>query len=154
KLAWKQLTSKDDASRYFVMEADVDGVPGNEKLGLIGFHLALATPLHPEMVWSSFEHIDNSAECNNSTEDNKSWSFTSKTCIDNPSNCTFNVAVTPGKSSGGTPTEICTVHPGGMEPNDPNFNKNSVALNDLNIQINAFLSELGKDNPMSVWKNY
>lgn len=154
KTAWKQLTSQDDVKRYFVMEADIDGIPGKEKLGLIGFHLAVATNLHPEMVWSSFEHIDNSAECNNAGEADQKWSFTSKACIQEPGKCTFNEAVKPAKISGEPPTEICTSHPGGMESGDPHFDKNSVAVNDLNIQINAFLSELENDNPMSVWKHY
>lgn len=155
KIAWKVLTSADDSTRYFVMKANIDGVAGDETLGLIGFHLAMATDLHPEMVWSSFEHIDNSAECNNGSENDQTWSFTSKACIEKPDTCTFNQAVepTPGKITG-TATEICTSHPGGMEPGDPHFDKNSVAVNDLNIQINAFLSELKQNDPMSVWKNY
>jgi len=37
---------------------------------------------------------------------------------------------------------------------DPNYDKNITAINDLNIQINAFISELSEDNPMHVLKNY
>lgn len=154
KTAWKQLTASDDATKYFVMEADIQGGPGLEKLGLIGFHLAIATDLHPEMIWSSYEHISNSPECNNPGEANQTWSFASAACIKNPSSCTLNTAVTVDKISGHAPTEICTVHPGGTAVGDPKYDKNAAALNDLNIQINAFLAELAPSSPMAVWKNY
>lgn len=154
KTAWKQLTTKDDASTYFIMEADIDGVPGEEKLGLIGFHLAIATDLHPEMIWSSYEHISNSPACNNPAAANQPWSFASKACITNPASCTFNQAVTVTGINNHAPTEICTSHPGGTDPSDPNFDKNATALNDLNIQVNAFLSELKPSNPMAVFKHY
>jgi hypothetical protein len=154
KTAWKQLTASDDASSYFVMEADIDGVPGLEKLGLIGFHLAIATDLHPEMIWSSYEHISNSPECNNAAMADQSWSFASAACIKDPSSCTLNTAVKVDGINKHAPTEICTSHLGGTQSGDPHYDKNATALNDLNIQINAFLSELAPDSPMAVWKNY
>ncbi|HEY7772431.1 MAG TPA: mannan-binding lectin [Marinagarivorans sp.] len=154
KTAWKQLTSNDDANDYLIMTANIDGVAGEETLGLIGFHIAIATELHPEMIWASFEHMANAPRCNTPSEANTQWSFASKACIEAPSDCQFNQAVEVTEPSGHAPTEICRVHPFGTKQGDPNFKKNITAINDLNAQINALVSELTPSDPMHVLKNY
>ena len=101
------------------MEADIDGVTGKEKLGLIGFHFAIATALHPEMILASFEHLQNSARCDAPLEADQKWSFASTECIKKPSSCTPNEVVTVTEPTGQTPTEICTAHPFGTKKRRP-----------------------------------
>lgn len=65
KAAWKQLTPKDNASRYFTEQVQVYD-PTNPKapcatatVGLIGLHIAHKVARFPQWVWSSFEQVDN-----------------------------------------------------------------------------------------------
>ncbi len=152
KTAWKQLTSSDDPSKYFIMEANIDGVEGTETLGLIGFHQAIATTIHTEMIWASFEHVDNSPDCTNPAASD--WSFASDACTSAPTSCTWNKAVIVKGTTGETPTEICIMHPYGTDASDPNHHKNITAISDLNTQIKGFLAGLHPSDPMSVFQNY
>lgn len=51
KTAWK-IISASEKENYFWMEADIDGIPGTRLLGMVGFHIGIATPDHPEFVWT------------------------------------------------------------------------------------------------------
>lgn len=165
KTAWKQLTVNDNTDDYFVMEANIDGIAGNEKLGMIGFHLAMATTLHPEMIWASFEHVTNSPECApNTSYPGTQWSFASQECIYSTKDCKqpWNVAATvvnppsasPVPAPTGTPSEICKVYPYGTHPSDPHYDENIAAITQLNTQIHALLSKSSAPADMKVWKNY
>ncbi len=65
KAAWKQLTPRDDASRYYTISGYVldtttkPVVCRAARLGLIGFHIARKVSPFPQWIWSSFEQIDN-----------------------------------------------------------------------------------------------
>jgi hypothetical protein len=62
KMSWKQLTDRDDASRYFVRRAKalrLDGSTYDADFGLVGMHIAARTESSPTWVWATFEHIDN-----------------------------------------------------------------------------------------------
>ena len=65
KAAWKQLTPKDDSSRYFTEQVQIydptapKAPCATATVGLIGFHIAHKVARFPEWVWSSFEHVDN-----------------------------------------------------------------------------------------------
>lgn len=66
KLAWKELTDDDDASRFYVTEIDAqtsEAGPGvhhrKMKVGLVGMHISMRTESSPEWIWSTFEQIDN-----------------------------------------------------------------------------------------------
>ncbi len=62
KSAWRVIGSGTNASDYYTI--DVTLKSGDQlELGLIGFHLAQTTPLHPEMIWTSWEHVDNAPDC-------------------------------------------------------------------------------------------
>lgn len=175
KSAWR-IIGEQDKTRYFWMQANVDGVPGNETLGLIGVHLVRATTLHPEFIWATFEHKDNVPDCTSpQTAPAAGWSFTSAQCgklladlyagpytADNPRKCIFNTAqpCDPTKSANclkGAGTEICRLYPDATSPTDPKAAKNIAAINDLNEQLvgpSGFLTQLPVNNPMAVWKNY
>ncbi|HEY7883491.1 MAG TPA: hypothetical protein VIC08_00925 [Cellvibrionaceae bacterium] len=169
KLAWKVI-EPDDKADYLWMEADVipseEGqAPVNETLGLIGFHLVRATVEHPEMVWASFEHKSNAANCiAPESAPANSWSFLSSSCqecLNNPSNqclqsCSFNQAKAH-QALTGTPTEICRVFPEGTAPNDHKAQENIadvMALNNQLIGPDGILTQLSDDNPMAVVSNY
>lgn len=63
KAAWKELTDKDDASIYYVINENVyDPVTKTctqKKMGLVGLHLVQKVEGFKEWIWSSFEHRNN-----------------------------------------------------------------------------------------------
>lgn len=67
KSSWRILTSKDNASRYLNMIAqvttfDAQGKPNGvaqQLLGLVGLHIITKPAGYPQWVWSTFEQIDN-----------------------------------------------------------------------------------------------
>jgi len=63
KTSWRILSNTDDASRYYMIEANIEGI-GNKQLGLVGFHVVVNTGAHPEFIWATFEHKDNAPDCN------------------------------------------------------------------------------------------
>jgi len=155
KSAWRIITPADKPN-YFWMEANIDGVPGTELLGMIGFHVAIATALHPEFVWATFEHRSNAPECANpGTAPAAGWSFTSAACaVQNPpASCNFNVAA-PSKNLTGSPSEICRVYHDGSDPADHEGTDNIAIIDGLNAQLQGFFAGLPGDDPMAVWKNY
>ena len=69
KAAWK-IIKEDELpaaqGRYYLVDAMVlDPVTNTckmQKMGLVGLHIVQKTPMRPQWVWSSFEHIDNVPE--------------------------------------------------------------------------------------------
>jgi hypothetical protein len=66
KVSWRVITkTTPNANSYYTLRGVTVYNPNTQKnqpnvtLGLAGFHLVYATPGHPEMVWATFEHIDN-----------------------------------------------------------------------------------------------
>ncbi|MGY3437508.1 MULTISPECIES: hypothetical protein [unclassified Marinovum] len=63
KAAWRQMTAKDDTSRYHVITASVVDPDGGGcsqvPMGLVGLHIAQKAEGFPEWIWSSFEQVDN-----------------------------------------------------------------------------------------------
>lgn len=154
KTAWR-IISEAEKRRYYWIEADVDGVPGKELLGMIGLHLVRSTALHPEFIWATFEHKDNDPDCTKPGTDT-GWSFTSPMCATNPGQCTFNQA-TPDTSLKSKPTEICRVYPYGTDPGDNKAQENLTSITELNEQLvgpDGFLTRLNDNNPMAVFRNY
>ncbi|MET1079964.1 MAG: mannan-binding lectin [Pseudomonas sp.] len=157
KSAWRIISEAQKPS-YFWIEANIDGVPGDELLGMIGFHVVIATPLHPEFIWATFEHRSNVPDCSAPQAAPASgWSFTSASCAGQlptqaPS-CNFNVAA-PSSSLTGTPSEICRINHDGSNPSDHKGVENIAIIDNLNTQVQGFLAALPADNPMSVWQNY
>jgi hypothetical protein len=69
KAAWKIIKEEElpaAQGRYYLVDAMVlDPVTNTckmQKMGLVGLHIVQKTPLRPQWVWSSFEHIDNVPE--------------------------------------------------------------------------------------------
>jgi hypothetical protein len=149
KLAWKVLTKSDDPSGYITMDATIGTQKTPTTLGLIGFHLAVATPDHPEFVWATFEHKTNVPDCSSPSAID-GWSFTSAQCAtalqkqDQPAikACNFNKAAAqtdPTKVSGQPPTEICRVNPYGSAASDPKHAENVADIVALNTGVRPYL---------------
>jgi hypothetical protein len=82
KAAWKiikedELPAAQD--RYYTVDAMVLDPMTNtcklQKMGLVGLHLVQKTPLRPQWVWSSFEHIDNVPEPDTTPSIGRRFSF-------------------------------------------------------------------------------
>ena len=146
KTAWKVLKSG-ESSNYVSMLANV-GEQENVELGLVGFHLAVATTDHPEFVWATYEHNNNSPDCS-APSSSSGWLFSSKQCAAALINkdplaivqCKFNQASKQSnKNITGTPTEICREYPFGTAAGDPNAAENIGDVISLNKHVHDNLS--------------
>lgn len=63
KASWKQLTDRDDPSRYYAQEVVIFDAQADTctvaQMGLVGFHINRKTATAPQWIWSTFEHMDN-----------------------------------------------------------------------------------------------
>ncbi|MEJ0078040.1 MAG: hypothetical protein WDO17_21895 [Alphaproteobacteria bacterium] len=61
KLAWRILTTSDNAARFFNMPAYVflNNQWVQRTIGLVGLHIAHKTQNAPQWIWSTFEQVDN-----------------------------------------------------------------------------------------------
>lgn len=106
KAAWKVLSAKDDAKRFFVEDATIvdslvdvatgrpdkaHGVyvtcnrPGEgpccrRQMGLVGFHISHKVKGRPQWVWSTFEQVDNAPIQGTPTAASAHYSFNDPTC--------------------------------------------------------------------------
>ncbi len=73
-------------------------------LGLVGLHIIVRTPSTPQLLWASFEHVDNNPT-QYSSEMDKEYTFYNPNCT---KRCQVNTAakvVVPGKDSLATPNQ-------------------------------------------------
>jgi hypothetical protein len=173
KTSWKILKNPDPS--YYTMNATINFSTGPQNLilGLVGFHVAINTALHPEFIWVTFEHKTNDPNCNNpQTPPANGWAFTSAAaaqCLANGgiaacSQYNFNVGAPPSTPTGGTPTQVCRTYPNGTDPVPPpvgpNGNKNGendFTIDTLNAQLvgaSGILTQLPASSPMAVFANY
>lgn len=152
KIAWKVLGAKDDASKFVTIEANITPSTKDQpntkttKLGMIGFHIAVATPQHPEFIWATFEHNLNVPDCASPTS-TTGWSFSSSACTSDLSTkdplgivqCRFNNP-SPGTQITGTPTEICREYAYGSAEGDFNYDENIQNIKTLNANVQPYLT--------------
>ncbi len=165
KMAWRILGEKDDPNLYFTTQAPA-GSLGDDKshtLGLIGFHIAVVTDAHPEMIWITIEHNLNNPLCNGEERDlpkpmsSHSWSFTSDECLKNPAKCNFNEPEDPPEAGiDGEPTPICQELPFGQLPDDidPEVNDNPANQKAIKDLYAAFVGTENKPKWAEVWTHY
>ncbi len=148
-------------------------------LGLVGLHLAIWTPNHPEMIWATWEHKTNAPLCNG-TSAASGWSLAS----DNAASC---LATNASEATTGGPDPSCNdygfnvpaVHPTGAAPitgdainvcrqyaygnqegtavNGNDNAANLAAITELNealVGTEGLITTLPADNPMAIWANY
>jgi len=81
KIAWMILDGQDPenyiTSKGWVKNPDT-GKCSSELLGMVGFHLVMATDHHPEMIWSSWTHKDNNPLCSERVRELRKYSYYSK----------------------------------------------------------------------------
>ena len=178
KTAWKYLAPGTNAADYYSIDASLStGV--QRKLGLIGFHLAQTTPLHPEMIWTTWEHVANAPDCVPNDLSPKrpanGWTMMTNVCaecissdtdLDCTAQCTNseNVYINEGRQDmTGTPpyladsTNVCRVFPEGTQDGDNQSQQNRFNIRALNEQIigaSGYLTELDTSDPQAIWRNY
>ncbi len=173
KTSWRILTQPDPT--YYTMSATVDFQSGaqNVLLGLVGFHMAINTALHPEFIWVTYEHKANDPDCNQpQPAPAAGWSFTSAAAaqclahggIDACGSFQFNQGAAATNPTGGKPTETCRTYPDGTDPVPPlvgpNGNRNGLnqftidTLNDQLVGAKGILTGLPASDPMAVFANY
>jgi hypothetical protein len=145
KAAWRTFTNKVPTDMYVIK-----GVVGDScqpvVLGLVGFHLVVNTPDHPEFIWATFEHNSNAPDCTNPQKAPSSgWSFNNPSC--STTDC-------PPNKNKINPTQVCRVAPQGGGSTD-----NTSAMIALNGSVLSTLQGLVKQSPtkygdMAVWQNY
>jgi hypothetical protein len=172
KTSWRILSAPDPT--YYTMTATVSFPPPTGPqtllLGLVGFHMAINTALHPEFIWATFEHKSNAPDCNKPQPTPAAgWSFTSSAAaqclanggIDNCPSYNFNQGAA-ATSPKGTPNQVCRTYADGTDavPVGPNGNRNSLnaftidTLNDQLVGPGGYLTKLPASDPMAVFANY
>ena len=170
KTSWMVL-QEDSPIHYKILSGD------GKLLGLVGMHMAIWTPNHPEMIWVTWQHKDNAPLCDGSSPD-REWNFVSDAanqCLKKykadepyavPSECSgfdFNTPVlfTGEPPLRGEPNNVCQEYAYGNEYgpsiNGNDTGANSQAIRDLNESLvgkHGLLSSLPMEDPMQIWSNY
>jgi len=169
KSAWIEADklSPFELKKYITMEAKIpiydqsstttwtqDGRPQTRKLALVGMHVVFSAKHHPEMIWATFEHINNTRNRSYTyfddrhkqgpkgrcTESKGSWLFSllpAKKCDDAGSfneavmhfdRHTRNIVAYGGETIG--PSNVRRESPWGNEPiSSPDDNTNVISIN-------------------------
>jgi len=145
KGSWRVFTGTPPSDMY-----TVQGVVGDTcqpvTLGLVGFHLVMNTPKHPEFIWATFEHYRNAPNCvNPQAPPTGGWSFNNPSCTG--SNCTPN-------QPNVNPTQVCRIAPQGG-----GSSTNVLNIQAINTSVQQTLQKLIAGNPqrygaMKIWLNY
>ncbi|HET9620769.1 MAG TPA: hypothetical protein VFP84_05365 [Kofleriaceae bacterium] len=123
-------------------------------LGLVGFHVVVNTPLHPEFIWATFEHKRNAPDCTNPQKAPPGgWSFNNPACPKDAKDCKPNKSNKPP-----TPTQVCRVAPQGSGAGEHGA-QNSATIEAINQSAHETLAQLLKASPakyaaMAIWQNY
>ena len=175
KAAWKIVQPGEDVSAFYSTDAPIQllaiandkvVIPENAKqvtakVVLVGFHIAVYVNKHPEAIWATFEHKDNSPTFAKSMSPNKPVSdrdYTfykagtkAKDCNANNSGMNAILKLNPDTQVMEGVTQACLQFAQGTVDNQPS--KKSAAMNRGNIiSLNKNVHQLMAAN--SVWKNY
>lgn len=108
-------------------------------VALVGLHILRKTPSMPQLVWATFEHIDN-APVEGKVNPDQNYSFYNKNC----SACPVNQEPVEGKTPLTTPVQVAR----------PASNPGNPADNYVD-SLNAFVQNaIRAANPSSVWQYY
>ena len=169
KASWRVLAADDpQLATWYHQTTIVPGFNGDKPvtLGLVGFHLVINTPNHPEFVWATWEHDANAPDCASpQPAPPGGWSFTSAACaacLAQPAGdpctttCAFNQDADDGKiGPTGKPDQVCRQFPDGQAPGGSADNKANIdALNAQLVGPNGLITKLPDSDPLSVLKHY
>ncbi|MDZ4350386.1 MAG: hypothetical protein U1A22_12720 [Xanthomonadaceae bacterium] len=161
KFGWKVLSEAEVASNTFVTQSQTIG--GNAvTLGLAGMHLVTATADHPEFVWATYEHNDNTPDCSPpDAQTQTDWTFASAACTaglpgtaEGTDACKFNQPPKNQTAPTGTPTNICRVNPFGTQSGDLKAAENLTAIAAQSSDLLALLAAGTTPASMQVLANY
>lgn len=176
KVSWAVL-KEGTHHTYFTVNATLPGDEDQVTLGLLGLHLAIWTPNHPEMIWATWEHKTNAPLCDGSSAAS-GWTLASDEAaaclVANPQSqsgppsteCDSFAFNTPAVHGGtpsptGTPNNVCRQFAYGNQDGEAvNGNDNAAnlaAITELNesmVGANGLLTQLPSDNALAVWANY
>ena len=163
KTGWKILSGNDKPELFYRTQGNVVNPDTKAcqtvELGLVGMHLVISTPQHPEFIWATFEHKNNAPDCSDiSNTTSKAtlggpWNFYNPACSGDQ--CALNTYF-PGH-----PGQVCRINPDGNPTNTSGLSQaqlQAVAENGKNINsINASAQALVSHNSGkidSIWANY
>lgn len=161
KFGWKLLSDAEIASNSFVTQQQNIGGQ-NVTLGLAGMHMVTATKDHPEFIWTTYEHKNNTPDCTPAdAQSDTAWTFASASCTaalpdsaEAGNSCDFNNPLKKQTSPTGTPTNICRVHPYGTASGDPKAAENLTDVTTQNSELLTLLTQSGTPAAMKVLANY
>ena len=146
KGAWRVFPNNKAPKDMYSIQGVVGDTCKPVTLGLVGFHLVMNTPAHPEFIWATFEHKSNAPNC---TDPQKApiggWSFNNPKCTG--ANCTPN-------QPNVNPTQVCRVAPQGGGQSDNVANIKSINDSAHKTLQKLLTTGLAKYAPMQVWLNY
>lgn len=160
KASWMKIEKPTD--EYFTIETS-----DNQHLAMVGFHMAIWTEKHHEMLWYTWEHKNNAPLCDGSSPVQKynlaseeaSKCLATKECTQEFNKPTPFKEVLPPLTS--APNEVCRLYSDGnqvgssVNGNDNDLNRKVIdELNEQLVGSNGFITGLSKDSPMKVWSNY
>jgi hypothetical protein len=116
------------------------GVVQVVNLGLVGYHLVFSTTHHPELIWSTFEHVDNAPDgpCTGPTTPPApftAWAFNNRAST----NCSNINSWTSGQQPPYPITQAFRNWAWGSIPKTPNGQQNTATLEALNQNVLAIL---------------
>ncbi len=165
KAAWKVVAPGQDVSSFYTREAEIELlttrngkiVPSGQtepvKVALVGFHIGGTVAHHPEMIWATFEHLQNAPDlpkpmnemAPNDVVSNTDWTFYKAATPFK--DCNINAAgagalkLDEAAQTLSPITEVCRLIPfGGGSAN------NVANIKSLNDSVHSQLKD--------VWKNY
>jgi len=159
KLSWRVIPKgMPGASTYYILR-DVPNLPDNKggritaDLGLTGMHVVFASTHHPELIWATFEHVDNApngpcvpGRTTTPPPGFKTWAFNNAASTDcSKSN---NWPWPPPQPIPPPPYPITQAFRNWELGSGPNDQENVAALRDLNRSV------LGILPASSVWRYY
>jgi hypothetical protein len=165
KAAWKVVVPGEDVSTFYTRKAQIallttrngkivlSGKTKTVEVALVGFHIAGTVANHPEMIWATFEHLQNApdlpkpmnAMAPNDVVSSKDWTFYKagtpfKSCNVNAAGSGA-LKLNEATQTLGPVTEVCRMIPygGGADSNVAN-------IKSLNNSVHSQLN--------GIWNNY
>ncbi|MET4210324.1 hypothetical protein [Bradyrhizobium sp. LA2.1] len=165
KSSWVEASTLSNPKDYLTITAEIPNfvAQGNDKLvpsgtktvelALVGFHVVGSVAGHPEMIWATYEHINNAptlqydymttagATATKPADGSGSWLFSTSGASTAPLNPRMtaagpNIVAEPNQTIG--PVDITRQNPWGTTANDTSNNTDIVSLNaNLRTQLLA-----------------
>lgn len=109
-------------------------------IGLIGLHIITKTPSAPQLIWATFEHVDN-VPTEDTDEMNRDYSFYNANCTERCENNTAFPVIDGQMVDTSIPNQTTRLEMNNIGKDAANLNK-------------VVKKEIIKQNPNSVWQHY